>query len=144
LATVILLVPWAAKPSKVGLVFGVPGGVVGIGDLRGGAGGACAALNSDGVGWRGFATIVDAQELVGVKIGENDLPHVFLCMRCMVITYEIGGISPRIEEEEELTSRENAIAGAPKRATADAFWCAGDPHVGGNVLSLTHCSIRLR
>jgi hypothetical protein len=30
------------------------------------------------------------------------------------------------------TSRENAIAGAPKRATAGAFWCDGDPNAGGN------------
>jgi hypothetical protein len=33
---------------------------------------------------------------------------------------------------EYSTSRENAIAGEPKRATAGPFWCADDPNAGGN------------
>jgi hypothetical protein len=36
------------------------------------------------------------------------------------------------------------ITGAPKWATIDAFWYAGDPHAGGNALSLAHSPVRRR
>ena len=39
---------------------------------------------------------------------------------------------------DQITTREKATAGAPKRLTAGAWGCAGDHHGGGNFLPPAH------
>jgi hypothetical protein len=43
-------------------------------------------------------------------------------------------------------SRENPTTGATKRAIPGEFWCADDPHAGGNVLSPTNllCALGIK